>query len=415
MEVSFTTLIKIKNHNMKYFYTSVLLTLMRFLAAQTVGTPEIIISQGPCQGYELSLNNTELVDLGCSYAPQNDVALNAINSLDFINVSDFFNGITTVDLVELMKVIYGIYDDPYMSLVSDFNQDGAAGTDDLILMRRLILGIQTSVDWQTFYMVDANHVIPEIDPFDIQVDYSNYTFDQSQVVNDQLMVRTIRIGDLNMDAEFRDDDVLEKRSKTSIDFDNVMLETGKQYEVAFSVDHIDDIYGLTMKLDTENLTVESLNSNYSGLDMMTHITDESFSISYATLTDRREVEFQLKFTANADGPLSSFIGLNEDFYSELVDANGEELELELVAKTTNTTDLEKIVSIAPNPSSGLLNLNFEAAQLRTVDIYDNTGRQVLSKDLSDQKNELNLDMQAGLYLMTIQTGQSQTTRRIILK
>ena len=115
------------------------------------------------------------------------------------------NGVTTYDLVLIHKHILGLemLDSPYKILAADANMDGKVTLNDLILLRRLILGIDNALPHgKSWRFVPYNYVFPfPDDPFhepfpekitvtqsDNPLDFSPFEF------------RGIKIGDVNGSA-----------------------------------------------------------------------------------------------------------------------------------------------------------------------------------------------------------------------
>lgn len=73
------------------------------------------------------------------------------------------------------------------------------------------------------------------------------------------------------------------------------------------------------------------------------------------------------------------------------------------------------VSVYPNPSDGLLNLKFESLQNNTaIDLYDATGRLVLSHKATGQELQLDLsDYASGLYYIKVKSGQAVETLKVV--
>lgn len=73
------------------------------------------------------------------------------------------------------------------------------------------------------------------------------------------------------------------------------------------------------------------------------------------------------------------------------------------------------VSVYPNPSSGLLNLKFEGIQNNTsVDLYDATGRLVISRSAGNTELQLDLSGYAsGLYYMKVKNGEAVETLKVV--
>lgn len=86
-----------------------------------------------------------------------------------------------------------------------------------------------------------------------------------------------------------------------------------------------------------------------------------------------------------------------------------------------TAGLEEKVSkfdfkLYPNPSSGLVNLEFtELKNDGEFIIRDMSGREVLSGILSEGNNKIHLDEKPGVYMITVSSGTFITTKKLIIE
>lgn len=74
------------------------------------------------------------------------------------------NGVTTLDLVLITKHILGLepLDSPYKIIAADANQDGLVTIFDVVVLRKLILGITTELpNGKSWRFIDKNHVFPD--------------------------------------------------------------------------------------------------------------------------------------------------------------------------------------------------------------------------------------------------------------
>ena len=74
-----------------------------------------------------------------------------------------------------------------------------------------------------------------------------------------------------------------------------------------------------------------------------------------------------------------------------------------------------IFSIYPNPSNGYINIEMDSKSQKDIEIFDLTGRIVLSESLSESKWEVYLNEVPGIYLVRLTIDNSVYTRKIQLK
>lgn len=82
-----------------------------------------------------------------------------------------------------------------------------------------------------------------------------------------------------------------------------------------------------------------------------------------------------------------------------------------VSSTDEVLDFE--LNIFPNPVADYLNINSEK-KINTLNLIDNTGRTVWSRDYKSQNIELNLtDFEAGLYFLELQGDDFNTVKEVV--
>ncbi|MCR9100145.1 MAG: dockerin type I domain-containing protein [bacterium] len=137
------------------------------------------------------------------------VLSNAIAGLDYTVTPQYdeahLNGVSTLDMILISQHILGLQplDSPYKRIAADTNGSGHISTLDLIQLRRMILGIESTFDnVSSWRFVDAAYVFPNPAnpweaPFPEVININNLGTAVS-IGNDFI---AIKIGDVNGDAE----------------------------------------------------------------------------------------------------------------------------------------------------------------------------------------------------------------------
>ncbi len=161
-----------------------------------------VITEGACSGYDLTLDNTVLEEIDdCSNDIGFDMAAGQTYVLGTTNADGLLNGISTLDLILLIKGMQSGFESPEATIAADWDRDGAISSYDFVNMRRAILGIDTDNNVKQYTVVKADHVFPQVDWFDIDVDYSTLEVTTEDFENLNIPVRVLKTGDVNFSAQ----------------------------------------------------------------------------------------------------------------------------------------------------------------------------------------------------------------------
>ncbi len=119
--------------------------------------------------------------------------------------SDHMNGVTTFDILAISRHILGLFPftSPYQYIAADANRSQEITVRDLIVIRRLILGLDDNFDNNTSWrFIEANYTFPEAnnpwaEVFPEVANFNNFAF--SQLAD----FTAVKVGDINRDADPR--------------------------------------------------------------------------------------------------------------------------------------------------------------------------------------------------------------------
>ena len=185
-----------------------IILLFNFITLYSFGQVTPQVTEGPCEEYTVMINESTLdnsssceYDITSSYSPTSS---NIISLTDRTSFSAL-NGVSTLDFVLMTRVITDTYtEDNAVSINeaiynSDVDQDGAVSTYDLTLLKGLILGVTDELPSSSYHLIESSQIIPELDPFDIQVDYSVLEIEGNSNLQD-INVKVLKLGDLNRNS-----------------------------------------------------------------------------------------------------------------------------------------------------------------------------------------------------------------------
>lgn len=162
----------------------------------------------------------------------------------------------------------------------------------------------------------------------------------------------------------------------------------------------------------------------------TAVTGVQLAWTVATITDIQQFSLERSFDGKNYATIQTLVASDRLHY-DFFDASapyGKPIYYRIVAQTTNGnlyySNLQRLkiapaplVSVAPNPTTGNLTIKSEA-KLQSWQIYDALGRLIQQSVITESTNESNLNLNnqaAGIYVIQIQTEQSETTQKIILQ
>ena len=355
----------------------------------------------------------------CEAVPMQDVTISASNTLNILDDGDFLNGVSTLDLVQITRWLFEGFPSALETITSDWDGDGTVSTSDLIEMRRMILGVDVTNSYNNYFVVPAGFTFPDVDPFDMNVDYTSMTFADTDIVDNKLSVFVFRAGDVNESASLVGDDEVTGRARKEIIYQDQFMTAGETVSVPFSMRNDDSILGSTFKLASDDLEFGDLVAESDQSNYLSHKDENILAISYINITKATELSFTVDITASRDGYLREFLSLDDALVPELVDGNEAEHGLVLIAGSVSSTEeLEDgQVLLFPNPMTDVLQLQFEEAKDRTVTLINASGQVVSRAQVTDQTYKMNrsADMISGLYLLRVDTDTQSQSFRVVIK
>ncbi|MDA8693163.1 T9SS type A sorting domain-containing protein [Saprospiraceae bacterium] len=305
----------------------------------------------------------EMTDENGAYA-FNDMPIGGTYNINADKDRDYLNGVSTLDLIFIQKHILGLeqLDSPYKIIAADADNSESITAIDLIEIRKLILGVydefpnneswrfieadQTFIDPLNPWLVDLRetHIISQLDT-NINIDFIG-----------------VKIGDVNgtVVPNLQSGDI-DKRSNSDVlqlYLKEQLLEAGETYVIDIYSDNYSDIMGWQSTFSFNNEAVDILDITSSVLDLqkdrnanMTRVEEGLFTLSYndhqaISLSEEGPV-MQVVISANEVINTNDLFTMTSDITrSEAYNANGEILDLRL---STDKSPQASITSVSPNP------------------------------------------------------------------
>jgi len=342
---------------------------------------------------------------------------------------DYLNGVSTLDIIIIQRHILNSVqlDSPYKMIAADVNNDGSITALDLIELRKLILGIYDELPANSSWrFVDASTTVDMSNPFDFkeEIDIYNLTVDRM----DEDFVG-VKIGDVNQSVVANlASTSTESRSAATIDvtYADRNVVVGEVVEIVVSGQSMSDLYGYQFTLGTSGLElmdvqsgmIEVSNANFGALG-------NKVSTSWNSLTPINGDGdlFTMTFKSTTSGLLSEILDLNSSVTraEAYVGENLDIVNIDLSNGTTATGDYA-LYQNEPNPFTDRTTIGFELpnAGAATLTVLDVTGKVLSVREGNYAKgyNELELSKSdfgtAGVFYYQLDSGDFTATKKMII-
>jgi hypothetical protein len=359
------------------------------------------------------------------------------------------NGINATDVLFTQRHILNTtkLNSAYKIIAADVNGDKIVNATDVLRIKRLILGTDTTFTKGTgatkvdrlWEFVDSAYQFPDTTnpfPFKDSISFTNLT---SNKINQTFI--GVKLGDVNYDwnpAVAKG--VALKNVELQYTIDNKQLaNTNEGFGIGNSViripitaNNFKDIAAMQYTLHFDNSKYEFVNlegfKNLEGFDYNTAQANTNGNISFVW-TDKNAVErtledgteifvLVLRSTVNrqpsTDLALSLTIDLTEiAAWDKDYNQHNIILSQKLKIKTQNINE----VVIYPNPTKGLVNLYVETlvgkGNIVIADVY---GKQVKTQPLNLGTNTVDIaNLSKGIYFVSVITNEGKTTKKLVVE
>jgi len=342
-------------------------------------------------------------------------------------------GINTLDLIKVQKQILGLggLDSPYALLAADVNRSASITTADLLLMRKIVLGIETGLAEDALWLF-----LPE-----------DYTFENARAPHEEELPQYMELGileDKEMETSFiglKLGDVdfsafpasVEPRSQQELTLatQDKALQTGQIYELQLRTEASARLTGLQLALGFEQQALELEEVTSAALNGFTsenyHLADGSLRLSW-NQSEEMEVNtgvslLSFRFKAKRNAQLSELIYLDRIIQAEAYDGQLVASDVKIgfgAAQPIAERDFE-LYQNRPNPFVEETAIPFyirRGGEVRLT-VYDLMGRRLLDKtaDYSAGYHEIrisNLDLtESGPMFYQIETPSGVLSKEML--
>lgn len=333
-----------------------------------------------------------IVDENDSITPNyTDTAINGVNIRDLVLIHQHIIGPEKLNTKQL--------------IAADVNADSSVSGIDLVELKKLILGIyQDFPAKQIWNFIERPLGVNEI-----------------SVRGNYLGVKT---GDVD-DTAVLENDMIDYET-ISIVYEDVVFNRGQSYEVPIyynSSERTANGLEFSFDIDESLVHIDDISSSLLDGPIDYHINQGMLKILYLSELESlnpADILCTITVTALENSTLSNSLSFSEELPSFVLDSENVlfEIEAELDGELTNGThNVEGYsVSVYPNPVSDILYLDIPTeikASDYELSIFDITGREMLT---SKANTRINLSrLSTGVYTYRLQLGQKYYSDKLIIE
>ncbi len=345
---------------------------------------------------------------------------------------DYANGVSTLDLVLILKHILGVtlFDSPYKYIAADVNKSKAITAADLVAIRKVILGKETSFpNNRSWRFVNADYQFLDENPLD---DNFQETFLINLAKDTDMNFVGIKVGDVNVNADRTSSDVgllaNESRNKKQLTFtvEDRDLIAGETYTIPFQANSETAIIGyqFTMRYNSKVLDFQSLFASNTLTENNLGMQDDLIRISWndSEAIHPENLQFAFQFTARANGRLSELLSIqSRPTVAEAYNGNLENMDLKLHFIQPKLSALQ-LHQNQPNPFKTMTSIGFDLPENSPVQlkIFDLSGKQLHAIEGDFPKGYHTIDLPAknigatGILYYQLHTQFGILTKKMIL-
>jgi len=314
-----------------------------------------------------------------------------------VSGNDYLNGVTTLDLIHMQRHILGIesFKSPYKMIAADIDRSKSVTTYDMLELKKLILGLYNEFPRnESWRFIQKDQELHFSNPWNVKEnkDLSNIDYDTSQ------SFIGVKIGDVTEDnSSFVNALDIEKRSayKSKISVANSKLNTGEKMQLKLNFNDDLSAFGYQLALTGEGISFISVDNNdlIEGVDYV--ITDEKiiFSVASANESALDDIFITVLPLSNTNVENALYIektDLKAELYGEGNSIFNLDLEFESIIEQGPLS-----IKAYPNPFDLSVQIDFESEENQKSEFvfYDIAGQKILEKtiEVNTGLNQLKFD------------------------
>jgi len=315
----------------------------------------------------------------------------------------YLNGVSTLDLILIQRHILGLETlvSPYNLIAADIDQSKSINGVDLVELRKLILGIYSELPNNTSWkFLDASHeFIEELDPWHkpLSEDYIINNLESDMEID----FIGIKIGDVNgsVVTSSLEEVVIGRSQRWPLYFDvqSTTLQKGEEGTIIITAENYERVTGWqgTLEVPADNFVIKGIRSdkidiNESNFNLQ-KLSEGLITFSYSGVEELEisngETLFEIDIVAvNEFDSESDFRSSSRVINSEAYRGYSEIVPLEIRAKKSQQT---QIYGVQPNPwvSTSTIEFYMTESGYANWEFFDSKGMSVYRKETWFPKGE----------------------------
>jgi uncharacterized repeat protein (TIGR01451 family) len=344
---------------------------------------------------------------------------------------DYANGVNTLDLVQIQRHILGIkkLDNPYKMIAADADGDQAIRVNDIVEIRKLILGItdkySTTPSWR---FVDGSDKMDQ-GPWPFREVISHASLIEAKVDNNFIAVK---IGDTDGTASANaiSKSTQPRSAGVRLSVEDRAMKVGEEVEISLTAEQFNEVHGMQLTLSHEGLELVNIDGRAIEMtaDHVGKVSKDKTTMSWAsangtTVAQGSEI-MRMKFRATKAQQLSNALQIT----SEVTGAEayvGSDMErsgiiLEVRGKEGRPFE---VAQNEPNPWKTTTVINYTLPQAGAVKltILDVTGRIIRTFDSNGDagQNQITVTREqlngaAGVLIYKVESGAFSAQRKMLV-
>jgi hypothetical protein len=352
---------------------------------------------------------------------------------------DPMNGVSTKDLLDIQRHLLGLseFTDPYQLIAADVNNSGSVTAKDLVELRKLILGIYDSFEeinadqrsWR-FVLKDGGITNPA-SPWDFKEDKTYEPLEHNRPNTDFIGVK---IGDVDGNATGLGNGT-QARTNGALNLiaEDVRYELGDEVRIAVRSDNFDEItgYQYTLHFDAGSLSyagVESGSIELGDLNFgLNRLSEGTLTTSWHSENgvSSDDVLYTLVFKATSTGRLSESVRLSSSVTrAEAYTVSGETRGVSMSLRSSEAGLVYELHQNQPNPfaSETVIGFTLPKAMDASITIYDVTGKVLKYIEVAGDQGYNQVPVRSGdlsasgvLYYQLDTEDFTATKRMVVIK